>query len=86
LQLGIYRDAAERVYGLRGITCAIGRFNEDNEFSLEMIDPPTPDAVRARIAAVAEGLRRGDITPKPGRWCWTCAYRAAPCDAYPRKQ
>jgi len=84
LQLGIYRDAVERVYGFTDVACAIGRFAEDDTFSLETVELPSHETVRARIAAVAEGLGRADVTAKPGRWCWTCAYRAAPCDAYPR--
>jgi len=86
LQLGIYRDAVERVYGFTDVACAIGRFAEDDTFSLETVELPSHGTVRARIAAVAEGLRHADVTPKPGRWCWTCAYRAAPCDAYPRRR
>jgi DNA helicase-2/ATP-dependent DNA helicase PcrA len=83
LQLGIYRDAVERAYGLPSAACFIGRFS-DAGFALEALDVPSPDEVRARIAAVAKGLRDRDVTPRPGRWCYTCAYRAAPCDAYPR--
>jgi DNA helicase-2/ATP-dependent DNA helicase PcrA len=82
LQLGIYRDAVERAYHLPGAACFIGRFS-DAGFALEPLDVPAPDEVRARIAAVAKGLRERDVTPRPGRWCYTCAYRAAPCDAYP---
>ena len=85
LQLGIYRDAAERAYGLPSATCFVGRFSETG-FALETLDVPPPAEVRARIAAVAKGLRDRDTTPRPGRWCYTCPYRAAPCDAYPRSR
>jgi hypothetical protein len=83
LQLGIYRDAVERAYRLPSAACFIGRFS-DAGFALEPLDVPAQDEVRARIAAVAKGLRERDVTPSPGRWCYTCAYRAAPCDAYPK--
>jgi DNA helicase II / ATP-dependent DNA helicase PcrA len=83
LQLGIYRDAVERAYRLPSATCFIGRFS-DAGFRLEALEVPAPDEVRARVAAVAAGLRECDVTPRPGRWCYTCAYRAAPCDAYPK--
>jgi hypothetical protein len=85
LQLGIYRDAVERAYHLPAAACFIGRFS-DAGFALEPLDVPAPDEVRARIAAVAKGLRERDVTPRPGRWCYTCAYRAAPCDAYPKSK
>jgi DNA helicase II / ATP-dependent DNA helicase PcrA len=83
LQLGIYRDAVGRAYRLPSAACFIGRFS-DAGFALEALDVPAPDEVRARIAAVAKGLRERDVTPRPGRWCYTCAYRATPCDAYPK--
>jgi DNA helicase-2/ATP-dependent DNA helicase PcrA len=85
LQLGIYRDAVERVYGVPSAACFIGRFSETG-FALEPVDVPSPDDVRARIASVARGLRSRDTTPRPGRWCYTCPYRAAPCDAYPKSK
>jgi DNA helicase-2/ATP-dependent DNA helicase PcrA len=83
LQLGIYRDAVARAYAMPGAACFIGRFS-DTGFALEALDVPTPEEVRARIAEVAKGLSDRDVTPRPGRWCYTCAYRAAPCDAYPK--
>lgn len=83
LQLGIYRDAVERAYHMPSAACFIGRFSDDG-FALEALEVPAPDDVRARIAAVASGLRERDTTPRPGRWCYTCAYRAAPCGAYPK--
>ena len=83
LQLGIYREAAMRAYGVRNPRCAIGRF-EGGRFTIEMIDAPAEPDVRARIGAVAAGLSATDIEPRPGRWCYTCTYRAAPCDAYPQ--
>ncbi|MBV8222553.1 MAG: PD-(D/E)XK nuclease family protein, partial [Candidatus Eremiobacteraeota bacterium] len=81
LQLAIYRDAADRVYGLSGAACAIGRFDGER-FALEPLDVPSDSDVRERIASVAAGLRLADVTARPGEWCWTCPYRAAPCDAY----
>jgi superfamily I DNA/RNA helicase len=83
LQLGIYREAARRAYGVRDPRCAIGRF-EDGRFTVETIDAPAEADVRARVAAVAAGLSAAETEPRPGRWCYTCTYRAAPCDAYPR--
>ncbi len=82
LQLGIYREAARRVYDVADAACIIGRF-ADGGFSLETVDVPDVALVRGRIAAVATGLRDRDLTPRPGDWCYTCQYRAAPCDAYP---
>jgi ATP-dependent exoDNAse (exonuclease V) beta subunit len=82
LQLGIYREAARRAYGVRDPRCAIGRF-ENGRFTIETIDTPAEQDVRARVAAVAAGLSAADTEPRPGRWCYTCTYRAAPCDAYP---
>jgi hypothetical protein len=84
LQLGIYRDAALRVLRLDDVACAIGRFGTSG-FSLEPLDVPDLAEVRKRIADVAAGLRSADVTPRPGGWCYDCAYRAAPCDAYIRE-
>jgi len=81
LQLGIYREAARRAYRIEDAACVVGRFS-DGAFALEALDVPSADAVRARIETVAAGLRAGSTEAKPGRWCFTCAYRAAPCDAY----
>lgn len=83
LQLGLYREAARRAYGVQDPVCMIGRFEGDG-FTLEEVGAPGADEVRSRVAAVAAGLRAADTRPIPGRWCFTCAYRAAPCDAYPR--
>lgn len=85
LQLGIYRDAAMRVMQLDDVACVIGRFDKSG-FSLEPLEVPDAAEVRKRIGAAADGLRLADVTPRPGGWCYDCAYRAAPCDAYPRKE
>ncbi|MBV8170515.1 MAG: ATP-dependent helicase [Candidatus Eremiobacteraeota bacterium] len=82
LQLGIYRDAAVRVMGFDDVACAIGRFSGDT-FSIEPLVVPDAAEVRARIAAVCAGLRATDLTARPGECCRGCAFRAAPCDAYP---
>jgi ATP-dependent exoDNAse (exonuclease V) beta subunit len=85
LQLGIYRDAAMRVMRLDDVACAIGRFDKSG-FSLEPLEVPDATEIQKRIAAAAVGLRSADVTPRPGGWCYDCAYRGAPCDAYPRKE
>ena len=85
LQLGIYRNAALRVYKSNDAVCAIGRFSESGFAIEELSVPPLPE-LNARVAAVAAGLLKRDTTARPGDWCWTCAYRAAPCDAYPRRK
>jgi DNA helicase II / ATP-dependent DNA helicase PcrA len=85
LQLGIYREAARRVYSVDVAACAIGRFEKD-AFTIEAVEPPALDEVVARIQRIAAGMRAADVTPKAGTWCWTCAYRGAPCDAYPKKR
>ncbi|HXM19126.1 MAG TPA: ATP-dependent DNA helicase [Candidatus Tumulicola sp.] len=81
LQLGIYREAAHRVYSVDRAACAIGRFEKDT-FTIETVDPLAFDEVVTRIQHIAAGMRAADVTPKPGDWCRSCAYRAAPCDAY----
>lgn len=83
LQLGIYREAARRVYSIDDAACAIGRFDRGT-FAIEPVDVPGLDEIEPRIQRIAAGMRASDLTPKPGEWCWSCAYRAAPCDAYPR--
>jgi len=83
LLLGIYREAARRAYKIEDAACVVGRFS-DGAFALEALDVPSGDAVRTRIEAIAAGLRAGNTEARPGRWCFTCAYLGAPCDAYPR--
>jgi DNA helicase-2/ATP-dependent DNA helicase PcrA len=78
LQLGLYKDAASRAYGVTDAACIIGRFAE-GAFSLEMVQALTSDEVRRQVARVAAGVREGDFTAKPGEHCARCPYRAAPC-------
>ena len=78
LQLALYRIAASRAYGEDIASCAILRIGA-GEVSLERVDLPDDDAVRAEVEAVAAGIRDADLTAKPGPQCATCPYRAAPC-------
>ena len=78
LQLALYRIAAMRAYGKDISYCAILRISA-NGVSLERVDLPDENAVRAEIEAVAAGIRDADLTAKAGPQCATCPYRAAPC-------
>jgi len=78
LQLALYRSAASRAYREDVASCAIMRIGAGG-VSLERVDLPDDDAVRAEIESVAAGIRRADLTAKAGPQCATCPYRAAPC-------
>ena len=78
LQLGLYRIAAMQAYGVDVAGCAIARLGATG-VTLETVELPDEAAVRARVAAVADGIRRADLTAKAGPQCVTCPYRAAPC-------
>lgn len=84
LQLSLYGYAARRAYSVTDPLCRIGRIGDDR-FVLESAPLVDDDELFRRFAAAAAGLRRGDDTPKPDRrWCDACAYRAAPCQEFPR--
>lgn len=78
LQLALYRIAASRAYGEDIASCAILRIGAGG-VSLERVDLPDDDTVRAEVEAVAAGIRNADLTAKAGPQCATCPYRAAPC-------
>ena len=81
LQLALYRMAAREAYGIDETQCFIGRV-ADSRFTLERIDPVDDATLRARILAVRDGLLAQEARPVPGAWCYTCGYRAAPCQDY----
>ena len=82
LQLALYGSAARRAYGIDAAAAVIVRIG-DGTAAFEPVEALDESAVRARVARATAGLRAGDDTPKAGSWCWTCPYRAAPCEAYP---
>jgi DNA helicase-2/ATP-dependent DNA helicase PcrA len=78
LQLALYRHAAVEAYGYALSGCRIVRIT-DAACVLEEVALPSAEEIRARIHAVAEGIRRADMTATPGEHCNACAYRDAPC-------
>jgi ATP-dependent DNA helicase UvrD/PcrA len=82
LQLALYREAARAAYGVEAIGI-IARIHGG-----AVMFEPVPDldraAIAGRVRAAAEGIARADDTPRPGTWCFTCPYRAAPCMSFPR--
>lgn len=85
LQLGLYKDAARRAYGIADAACVIGRFVEE-AFSLEPVPALPADEVRRRVARVVAGVREGDFSAIPGEHCARCPYRAAPCMDYAQQR
>ncbi len=83
LQLALYRLAVHRAYGIDTSGCAIARI-AGNACTLEAVPALDESAVRARIDAVAAGIRGADVTARPGPQCATCTYRAAPCMDFPQ--
>ncbi len=83
LQLGLYSLAAKRAYNIDVDQCFIGRIG-DARFVLEPATVPTLEEIALRVEEVANGIRSGDLTAKPGIWCNACPYRAAPCMDYLR--
>lgn len=81
LQLALYRMAAREVYGLPVERCLIGQVAGKN-FSLDQIQPVDETELRDRIRAVRRGLAQREDRARPGKWCWNCSYRAAPCLDY----
>jgi ATP-dependent exoDNAse (exonuclease V) beta subunit len=82
LQLALYREAARAAYGVdAGATLARIR---DGIVSFEPAPERDRAAIAARVRAAAQGIANGDDTPRPGVWCATCPYRAAPCMSFPR--
>jgi len=82
LQLALYREAARAAYGVAasGIIARI----RDGAVIFEAVPEIDRAAVEARVRAAAEGIARADDTPRPGAWCSSCPYRAAPCMSFPR--
>jgi DNA helicase-2/ATP-dependent DNA helicase PcrA len=82
LQLALYREAARTAYDVdAGVMLARIR---DGVVKFEMTPELNRTEIAARIRAAAEGIANGDDTPRPGVWCATCPYRAAPCMSFPR--
>jgi hypothetical protein len=82
LQLALYREAARAAYGVdAGAVLARVR---DGAVQFESAPELDRGVVASRVRAAALGIANGDDTPKPGPWCATCAYRAAPCMSFPR--
>lgn len=81
LQLALYRMAATKAYGIDVAGCAIARLGSSG-VALERVDLPDDAAVREHVEDVAAGIRRADITARPGPQCAACPYRGAPCLDY----
>src|ERR1700694_3365493 len=81
LQVALYQRAAELVYGLKDALGFIARVAGDS-FSVEPVDPVSPETLAQRILRVRHGLRHCNATPRAGAWCFQCPYRGAPCQDY----
>jgi ATP-dependent DNA helicase UvrD/PcrA len=83
LQLALYREAVVNAYGIHVKGCRIARITA-KRCDLEAVDLPDGTEMRRRVAAVAAGIRTGDLMAKPGLHCAQCPYRDAPCRDFPR--
>lgn len=81
LQFGLYADGARRAYKIAAQNHLVGRVG-DGPFAFEAVEPLDAAQVEARVRAATSGIESGDVTPRPGAWCRTCPYRAAPCMDY----
>ncbi len=81
LQLALYREAARAAYDVdAGATLARIR---EGIVSFESAPALDSAVIAARVRAAADGIANGDDAPRPGVWCATCPYRAAPCMSFP---
>lgn len=82
LQLALYREAVRAAYGLEahGLIARI----RDGVVEFEPVPELDRVSIESRVRGAALGISRADDTPRPGQWCTTCPYRAAPCMSYPR--
>ena len=82
LQLALYREAVRAAYGLeaRGLIARI----REGTVAFEVVPELDRATIESRVRAAAVGIASIDDTPRPGQWCATCPYRAAPCMSYPR--
>jgi ATP-dependent exoDNAse (exonuclease V) beta subunit len=85
LQLALYQLAAARAYGMPDALCYVGQI-DGGEFALHHIQPVAHDELATRVRAVRDGLLDWSARATPGAWCWTCGYRGAPCQSYPKRK
>jgi DNA helicase-2/ATP-dependent DNA helicase PcrA len=82
LQIALYREAARAAYGVEA--CGVIARIFEGAVQLEPVPDMDRGTMLARVRAAADGIARADDTPRPGPWCFTCPYRAAPCMSFPR--
>lgn len=80
LQLALYREAVRAAYGLeaRGLIARI----RDGVVAFEPVPELDRATIESRVRTAASGISSADDTPRPGPWCTTCPYRAAPCMSF----
>jgi len=82
LQLALYREAARGAYGVDA-SAMIARIR-DGIVSFEQAPELDRATMIRRVRSAAVGIANADDTPRPGSWCTTCPYRAAPCMSFAR--
>jgi len=78
LQLAIYREAANRIFGERPWETLLAIIRDGTVHELHV---PEPDA-GARVREIADRILRGEHPARPGSACATCPYRDEPCNAW----
>jgi superfamily I DNA/RNA helicase len=85
LQLALYQQAAQKVYGIHDAACFIGHI-DGKHFQLQRVTPVAAQELHERVNRVETSLVKRDTRARPGRWCWSCGYRGAPCRDYIKKR